>query len=113
LRVQPISWIGAGLLIAAATGIGAWVFGHPFLTSHFQYLDLPVLGRIPLATALVFDLGVFVLVVGATMLMLIALAHQSIRTPQTVKTGREAAPVDVDAAPAPEPTPAADAEKAR
>jgi multicomponent K+:H+ antiporter subunit A len=79
LRIQPTLWIGAGLLIALLTGAAAWIFGAPFLTSHFQYLDLPVLGRIPVASALAFDLGVFILVVGATVLILIALAHQSIR----------------------------------
>ncbi|RYE10081.1 MAG: monovalent cation/H+ antiporter subunit A [Hyphomicrobiales bacterium] len=79
LRINPIIWIGAGLLIAMLTGVGAWLFGMPFLTSSFQYLDLPLLGRVPLASALAFDLGVFVLVVGATVLILIALAHQSIR----------------------------------
>ena len=79
LRILPTLWIGAGLLLALVTGIGAWLFGMPFLTSHFQYLDLPVLGKVPLASALAFDLGVFVLVVGATVLILVALAHQSIR----------------------------------
>ena len=80
--MQPLSWTGLGLLIAVATGVGSWLFGHPFLTSSFAYLELPLFGRIPLATALLFDLGVFLLVVGATALILIALAHQSIRTPR-------------------------------
>ena len=79
LRVQPLRWMGAGLLIAAATGAGAWLFGYPFLTSWFRYLDLPLIGDVPLATALLFDLGVFLLVIGATALILIAIAHQSIR----------------------------------
>ena len=79
IRIMPTLWIGFGLLIALFTGIGAWLFGMPFLTSHFQYLDLPILGKVPLASALFFDLGVFLLVVGATVLILIALAHQSIR----------------------------------
>src|SRR3546814_17262790 len=59
LRVRPLPWIGFGLLGAVATGIGAWLFGYPFLTSWFRYLELPVLGSIPLASALLFDLGVF------------------------------------------------------
>lgn len=52
----------------------------PFLTSYFSYVHLPLIGEIPLASAMVFDLGVFALVVGATVLMLIALAHQSMRS---------------------------------
>jgi multicomponent K+:H+ antiporter subunit A len=79
LRILPVYWIGAGLLLALLTGAGAWLFGYPFLTSAFQYLDLPLLGKVPMASALLFDLGVFVLVVGATVLILVAIAHQSIR----------------------------------
>ena len=44
-----------------------------------QSIELPVIGKIPAATALLFDLGVFALVVGSTVLILVALAHQSIR----------------------------------
>jgi multicomponent K+:H+ antiporter subunit A len=79
LRILPVTWIGLGLLLAAATGMGSWLFGYPLLTSHSQYLHLPLVGEVPAATALLFDLGVFGLVVGAVVLMLIALAHQSIR----------------------------------
>ncbi|MEN3146251.1 monovalent cation/H+ antiporter subunit A [Neorhizobium sp. IRAMC:178] len=79
LRILPLRWMGAGILTASATGIGAWFFGYPFLTSHFQYVELPLIGKMPAATALLFDLGVFSLVVGSTVLILVALAHQSIR----------------------------------
>ena len=86
VRIRPISWTGLGLLCAASTGMGAWPFGHPFLTSHFRYLDLPVIGKVPAATALLFDLGVFAVVVGSTVLILIALAHQSVRIPRSART---------------------------
>ena len=79
LRILPVKWIGGGLLLAALTGLTSVLLGDPFLTSYFQYVYLPVLGKVPLASATVFDLGVFSLVVGATVLMLIAIAHQSIR----------------------------------
>ncbi|WP_262031177.1 monovalent cation/H+ antiporter subunit A [Microvirga sp. Mcv34] len=85
LRVLPIRWTGLGLLCAAFTGLGAMVFGYPFLTSYFQYLDLPVIGKVPAASALLFDLGVFAVVVGATVLVLIALAHQSLRVPRAAR----------------------------
>ncbi len=84
-RVAPVRWIGIGLLVALATGAGSLVFGYPFLTSYFRYLELPLLGRIPLATAILFDLGVFILVVGATTLILTAIAHQSLRRPRRQK----------------------------
>lgn len=79
LDLEPIRLVGVGLLLAAATGIGAWIFAHPFLTSHTAHVTLPIIGELHLPSAFVFDLGVFSLVVGATALILIALAHQSIR----------------------------------
>ncbi len=85
-RVAPVGWIGVGLLVALATGAGSAIFGYPFLTSYFRYLDVPVLGRLPLPTAISFDLGVFILVIGATSLMLIAIAHQSLRGPRRPRT---------------------------
>ena len=59
-----------------------------FLTSHSAYADVPLIGAVPLVSALLFDLGVFLLVIGATVLMLIALAHQSVRS-HRVRGGRE------------------------
>ena len=82
LRVLPIRWIGLGLMLAAATGVGSWLFGKPFLTSAHTTLNIPYLGELHLVSATFFDLGVFLLVVGATVLMLIAIAHQSIRRPR-------------------------------
>ena len=78
--IRPVRWIGVGLLAAAATGAGAWVFAHPFLTSHVAHVTLPFVGEVELPSAFAFDLGVFALVVGATTLVLTALAHQSIRS---------------------------------
>jgi len=83
--LRPRVWIGAGLLLATGAGLAALPFGRPFLTTYFAHLDLPVIGQVPAASALVFEIGVFALVVGATLLMLVALAHQSVR-------GRRAAP---------------------
>ncbi|MBX3665148.1 MAG: monovalent cation/H+ antiporter subunit A [Burkholderiales bacterium] len=79
LHLRPNRWLAFGLLTACLTGIGAWVFGHPFLTTHTAHLALPVLGELHVPSAFLFDLGVFGTVVGTTMLMLIALAHQSLR----------------------------------
>ena len=79
LHVMPVRWMGFGLLLAGSTGAAAWIFGRPFLTSYFAYAELPLIGRVPTASALLFDIGVFSLVVGATVLMLIAIAHQSVR----------------------------------
>jgi multicomponent K+:H+ antiporter subunit A len=94
LRILPVRWIGAGLLLAGGTGAAAWLFGRPFLTSSFSYLEVPLIGRVPLASALFFDLGVFFLVVGATVLMLIAIAHQSMRSHRVARS-RADAPAEV------------------
>jgi multicomponent K+:H+ antiporter subunit A len=91
LRVLPMRWMGTGLLLAAGVGAGAWLFGRPFLSSSFFYIDIPLIGAVPMASALLFDLGVFALVVGATVLMLIAIAHQSIRS-HRVPGGRGPSP---------------------
>jgi multicomponent K+:H+ antiporter subunit A len=88
LRVLPVRWMGVGLLLAGGTGAAAWAFARPFLTSYFSYADVPLVGRVPTASALLFDLGVFALVFGATVLMLIALAHQSVRSHRAPR-GRE------------------------
>ncbi|SFQ09354.1 multicomponent K+:H+ antiporter subunit A [Mesorhizobium sp. NFR06] len=79
LRILPVRWIGGGLVLAALTGATSIFVGDAFLTSYFRYVGLPLIGKIPMASATIFDLGVFGLVVGATVLMLIAIAHQSIR----------------------------------
>ncbi|WP_338663092.1 monovalent cation/H+ antiporter subunit A [Pararoseomonas sp. SCSIO 73927] len=85
LRVRPLRWMGGGLLLAAGTGAAALVAGRPFLTSYFAYADLGWLGKLPVASAVLFDLGVFALVFGATVLMLIAIAHQSVRSPKPAR----------------------------
>ncbi|UTW07158.1 monovalent cation/H+ antiporter subunit A [Pseudomonas benzenivorans] len=61
---------GSGVLLAGLTGLGSWVFGKPFLTSAFGHWGLPLVGEIELATAMLFDLGVYLTVVGATLLIL-------------------------------------------
>ena len=80
LPLYPRRWIGIGLLAALATGLGAWAWGYPFLTSHTAHFALPVVGEIHVASALFFDIGVFTLVVGSTMLILTGIAHQSVRS---------------------------------
>ena len=76
-RTQPL--IVAGLGAALLTGLGSWVFGYPFLTSTFGHMDWPLVGEFELASAMAFDLGVFLVVVGSTLLILInlGLAHRA------------------------------------
>jgi multicomponent K+:H+ antiporter subunit A len=67
--------IGMGIVIAAATGMGSWLMDYPFLTSSFTYLDWPLVGKFELATAMAFDAGVLLTVVGAVMLALANLSR--------------------------------------
>jgi multicomponent K+:H+ antiporter subunit A len=65
--------IAFGIAIAFITGIGSWFFDRPFLTSWFDYFDIPLIGKIELASAIAFDLGVYLTVVGATLMILASL----------------------------------------
>ena len=67
--------LGPGVLIAAATGIGAWFNERPFLTSDFGYIHWPPLEEFEWATAILFDTGVFLAVLGAVMLALDSLSR--------------------------------------
>jgi len=77
-------WIGSGLMFAGLTGVAAWFWSRPFLTSAHIYVHPPILGDMHLASAALFDVGVYVTVVGATMLMISVLGdsrHSSMTGP--------------------------------
>ncbi|MET0123986.1 MAG: monovalent cation/H+ antiporter subunit A, partial [Pseudomonas caspiana] len=80
MSLRPLRWMGTGLLFAIGTGLGSMFFGYPFMTTHTAHLDLPLLGDFHVASALFFDVGVYAVVVGSTLLILTALAHQSVRS---------------------------------
>ncbi len=62
--------IPAGLVIAMGTGLVAVLLGFPFLTSGFTYVEVPFFGEVEVASALGFDLGVFLTVVGSVILII-------------------------------------------
>jgi multicomponent K+:H+ antiporter subunit A len=93
MKVDYHALIGVGVLIAAATGLGSLVVGYPFLTSTAWHLDLPLLGELHIASAMFFDTGVFLVVVGATMLALANLSRVG-RHAEHLLVNRE--PMDVD-----------------
>jgi multicomponent K+:H+ antiporter subunit A len=78
-RVPHHGLIGAGVLVATLTGIGSWLAGKPFLTSSYGYVDPPLIEKFELATASLFDLGVFLCVLGAVMLALDSLSRMAHR----------------------------------
>lgn len=59
-----------GVMIALFTGLGSWFFGHAFLTSWFTHVDWPIVGEFEFATAMLFDIGVYLTVIGATLMIL-------------------------------------------
>lgn len=66
---------GIGLGIALLTGAGSFIFGVPFLSQTFGYFELPLLGETELATAMLFDLGVYLAVLGVTMTIILQIGE--------------------------------------
>lgn len=66
---------GIGVLLAGLTGLASLIAGAPFLTSVTGHRHVPLLGEIALPSATVFDLGVFMVVLGTTLLTLTALGQ--------------------------------------
>ena len=86
-------WVGWGLLVAGLTGVGSWFLGSPFLTSTYDYPDIWPFGPVPLASASLFDLGVYLTVVGATVIALAELGRISRAGPaRAVEPGTPPAP---------------------
>lgn len=80
---DPQPAIGLGLLVAGLTGLGSLALGYPYLTSAHGHLHVPLIGDLELASAMLFDLGVYLTVVGSTLLILIrlGLVHQQSHEP--------------------------------
>lgn len=70
--------IALGLGIAALTGLASWAFGYPFLTSAVVHVHWPLVGDLELASAMIFDSGVYLTVVGVVILILAVLGHLGI-----------------------------------
>lgn len=69
-KIVPINYVvlsAVGLLIAIATASASVIFDVPFFTHAYDYFDLPLFGKTSLHSALLFDIGVYLVVVGVTM----------------------------------------------
>lgn len=76
-KVLPIDFrmfVPIGLSIAVLSGIGAFAFGEAFLSQTDGYFTFPILGELHLATAVIFDLGVYLTVIGVTMTIILSIA---------------------------------------
>ena len=71
--VRSTVLMGLGITVAAATGFASLLGGSGFLESGYVELDLPLLGTLKIVSALVFDLGVYLVVVGISLSLVRAL----------------------------------------
>ncbi len=76
LRIEPRALIGWGLLAALVSGLPGLLLGQPFLTAQWMELALPGGGTLELGTPLLFDLGVYLTVVGVTLTSVFALSEE-------------------------------------
>jgi multicomponent Na+:H+ antiporter subunit B len=74
LRVDTRALLGVGLLIAVLSGVPALFFGQPFFASQWLHMTLPPFGQVTLSTPLLFDIGVYLVVVGVITTILLTLA---------------------------------------
>ncbi|QKS70826.1 Na(+)/H(+) antiporter subunit B [Paenalkalicoccus suaedae] len=77
-KVIPFDYakmIAAGLTLAIVTGMGGMVLGQPFLSQYDRYITFPFFGEFHATTALPFDLGIYLVVVGFTLLVILTIAE--------------------------------------
>lgn len=76
LRVDPRLLIGLGLLAALTSGLVGLLAGEPFLTGEWLEFDLAGLGHVEIGTPIIFDLGVYLTVLGVTLTIVFALDEE-------------------------------------
>jgi multicomponent Na+:H+ antiporter subunit A len=73
IRVRPMTLLGLGLTTAATTALaGLWNNGQ-LLQTRYLSVDVPFIGPVGTSTAFFFDLGVYLVVLGAVLIVLEAL----------------------------------------
>jgi len=70
LRFDYVKVAALGLALATASGLASLAFGVPFLTSAHGHVTIPLVGEVELASAMAFDLGVYLVVVAVVLLVL-------------------------------------------
>lgn len=77
LRFDPRSLIGTGLLIALVSGLPGLLFGQPYLTGRWGYLHLPTIFKIKMGTPVIFDIGVYLVVLGVTLMIILPMEEEA------------------------------------
>ncbi|WP_333608853.1 Na+/H+ antiporter subunit B [Arsukibacterium sp.] len=75
LRVHPLQLVVMGLVLAAGASLPALFVGEQFFTAQWWNLDLPILGNLKLSTPLIFDIGVYLGVIGTVLTVVFTLAE--------------------------------------
>jgi multicomponent Na+:H+ antiporter subunit B len=73
LGVSPRTLIGVGLLVALSSGFFGLVIGEPFMTGLWLPFEVPTIGSV--GTPLMFDLGVYLVVIGVVLTIVFSLAE--------------------------------------
>jgi multicomponent Na+:H+ antiporter subunit B len=76
LRFDPQQLISVGLAMAVASGLFSLLVAKPFMTSFWYAIPLGNFGKLDLGTPLLFDLGVYLVVCGVTLLIVFSLAEE-------------------------------------
>jgi multicomponent Na+:H+ antiporter subunit B len=76
LRIEEHQLIGIGLLLAVAAAIIGPLAGQPVFGTIWYEMHIPTLGQVKLGTPLLFDIGVYLLVVGVVLMIVYALAEE-------------------------------------
>jgi multicomponent Na+:H+ antiporter subunit B len=71
LRLNPTRLIGLGLLIAVGSGLVSIIIGQPFMTGLWSDYPVPALGKV--GTPFLFDVGVYLTVIGVVLLIIFSL----------------------------------------
>ena len=74
LRLDPLTLVAAGLFVALASGVPPLLRAWPFMTGLWLKVPLPVVGKV--GSPVVFDLGVYLVVLGIVLAILFALAEE-------------------------------------
>jgi multicomponent Na+:H+ antiporter subunit B len=76
LPVRAETVAAAGLLVAASTAVAPLLWGRPLLTAAWTKLDLGDFGALSLGTPLLFDVGVYLVVLGGTLMIVLTLGEE-------------------------------------
>jgi multicomponent Na+:H+ antiporter subunit B len=79
IHIDPRRLIGLGLLIALSSGLVSLFLGAPFMTGVWHTVALPLIGEVELGTPLLFDTGVYFVVLGVTTLIVFSLMQEDYR----------------------------------